>query len=102
MEQTINGVELKKTCSKCGKELPISQFARNAKSADGHLGICKDCHAETIRQGHANKKEQLSLPIKGVEGGNPELAKFTPRQLMDELRSRGFEGTLTYVYHIKI
>lgn len=33
---------------------------------------------------------------------NVELAKFTPKQLMDELRSRGYSGELKYVQTIKI
>lgn len=33
---------------------------------------------------------------------NIELAKFTPKQLMDELRSRGYSGELKYVQTIKI
>lgn len=103
--ETINGVNVKtKVCTKCGKELPITQFSLNPKSHDGRLSICKTCHSQSIAAGHAKKKEakSMALPIKGIEGGNPELAKFTPRQLMEELRSRGFEGELTYVYRIKL
>ena len=33
---------------------------------------------------------------------NPELAPFTPRQLMDELKARGYSGTLKYVETIEI
>lgn len=33
---------------------------------------------------------------------NPDLAVFTPKQLMDELRSRGYTGELKYVQVIKI
>ena len=27
---------------------------------------------------------------------NPDLAKFKPRELIEELKSRGYKGTLTY------
>ena len=33
---------------------------------------------------------------------NPDLARFTPRQLMEELRARGYTGELKYVQTIKI
>ena len=33
---------------------------------------------------------------------NPDLARFTPRQLMEELRARGYTGELKYVQVIKI
>lgn len=33
---------------------------------------------------------------------NPDLAKFTPRQLIEELRGRGYTGELKYTQTIKI
>ena len=33
---------------------------------------------------------------------NPELAKFQPRELMDELRARGFRGELEWIKKVKI
>lgn len=33
---------------------------------------------------------------------NPDLAKFTPRQLIEELRGRGYSGELKYTQIIKI
>lgn len=33
---------------------------------------------------------------------NPGLAPFTPKQLMDELKARGYSGTLKYVQTIEI
>ena len=35
-------------------------------------------------------------------GANSELAKFTPRELMAELKARGYSGELSYLYTIKI
>lgn len=43
-------------------------------------------------------------PKKSMQGGggltkvftNPDLAKFKPRELIEELKARGYKGTLTY------
>lgn len=34
--------------------------------------------------------------------GHTDLAAFTPRQLIDELRKRGYTGELKYVQTIKL
>lgn len=81
-----------KVCSKCGRELPISNFSKNKKSKDGHHSYCKDCHKEYNREYNREK------PRKAIENthkmlpvySNPELAKFHPRELMAELKARGF------------
>lgn len=72
-----------KKCKRCGRELPIESFHKMAKSPDGHQPYCKDCRSEMASE--RTKKKRLSKVY-----SNPELAKFTPRQLMEELKSRGF------------
>lgn len=67
-----------KVCACCGNELPIIAFKKHGRSKDGHETICRACKAK-------NKE------------GNPELSKFTPRELIEELRARGYNGTLIYV-----
>jgi hypothetical protein len=32
-----------KTCFKCGKTLPLTEFYKHNKMKDGHLGKCKEC-----------------------------------------------------------
>ena len=67
-----------KVCTCYGNELPITAFNKDGRSKDGYKTICKACKAKTAN-------------------GNPELAKFTPRELIEELRARGYHGTLEYV-----
>lgn len=88
MEQL--STEKRKICRKCGRELPISYFHKNSVSKDGLQSVCKECrkNIDAARSGKGNKK--LSKVY-----ANPDLARFTPRQLIDELKQRGYRGTLT-------
>lgn len=79
-----------KRCGKCGKDLPESEFYRKEKSPDGLQSYCKTC------QGLSSKK------IKKNGGGNPDLSSFTPRQLIEELRARGYKGKLIYTKEITV
>lgn len=72
-----------KICSCCGNELPVTAFDRHGKSKDGYSHICR-----------AYKAEQ--------NGTNTDLAKFTPRELINELRARGYRGKLTFTQTYEI
>lgn len=63
-----------KRCNKCGKTLPIEQFAEFGSK---HRSICRSCQRDE-------------------DGSSERFAEFTSRELMEELRNRGFKGTLKY------
>lgn len=99
-----------KVCPKCGRELPTTEFYGNKHNKDGLQDKCKDCQREWNREYARRKKEERRIeklnPEDKVETekvivdakehtmvkvySEPELAKFTPRQLMAELKSRGY------------
>ena len=79
-----------KRCSKCGRELPFSEFYLNRSAADGLQSQCKEWQKERVRALHTNKY------------CNPDLAQFTPRQLIEELKKRGYSGEIQYVQKIKL
>lgn len=89
MDETIKT----KRCSKCGNELPLTEFHISRNSADGYQGYCKTCKSLAAKESYVRSKERESSgDAKSLVKvySNPELAKYTPRELMIELKSRGF------------
>lgn len=58
---------------------------------------CKSCINDYDKNVRPFKEKN-----KNGGGGNPALAEFTPRQLIDELRKRGYTGELKYTQTIKL
>ena len=95
-----------KVCKHCGRELPLSDFYTNSKAKDGYATYCKVCSnaisVECARKRRARKKEEakenerIEFEKKYKIYTDKELAKFTPRQLILELKARGYVGTLLY------
>ena len=101
-----------KVCKKCGRELPITEFALNKNLKDGHVGKCRDCVNAYQRENYARKKgKTLARANPNPVLLNPKFSDKTPRELQqdmrelkDELIARGFncEIKLTYLQEIKI
>ena len=58
-----------KYCTKCERELPVSQFDRDRSNPDGLYANCKDCK-RAYRQ--ANRKSWLSTQYERI-AGSPEI-----------------------------
>ena len=100
-----------KRCSHCGAVKPVSEFYRNTNNADNLQGTCKACckvyyrlrrdkerrlrdgkrRLEAARQTFEDELEAASAERLGIVQArpdaplHPDLARFTPRQLMGEL-----------------
>ena len=85
-----------KTCKQGNIEKPITDFPHDKRSRDNHRVICKQCVKENLN----SKKKQTELAK--VKGFYPELAGFTPGQLIKELEYRGYYGELKVSQIIKL
>ena len=79
-----------------------SAFNKMKKAKDGLQPYCKECQIETNRMSAKLKMQRLKAPQLGGGKANPELAAFTPRQLIEELKARGYTGELKYTQTIKL
>lgn len=50
---------MKKVCTKCGVEKPLSEFNKHKASKDGHQAHCRECKKEHAAQYWQDNKERL-------------------------------------------
>ena len=103
-------MESKKTkvCSRCRQEKSVEEFAKKKQSKDGLQYMCKDCMRELNRELYLKRKmnsedfpkESVSISNLHHVYTNVELAKFKPKDLIAELRARGYTGELRYTQKI--
>ena len=86
----MSEIETKK-CSKCGEVKPTTEFYKNIKAADGYDTYCKECRRSLGREFYAKKISQ-----KRIEETNNALSKYTPRDLLTELKRRGYKWEKMY------
>lgn len=81
-------------CKCCGRELPIDNFRVT------HLGrrqTCDDCIKKKTQETKARKKDMANAVQKAQDARILRLQDFSPRELLKELKRRGYEGKLQFV-----
>jgi NMD protein affecting ribosome stability and mRNA decay len=88
-----------KMCSRCKFIRPRTEFADDSHYKDGKSRICKNCE-EAIKNHDAHSDASKAVHYRPLAAAS--LATYTDRQLFDEIKSRGYTGTLTKVQTLKI
>lgn len=86
-----------KRCECCGNVLPIDKFRVSEKG-----NVFKICRACTTAKKVASYKHNRNAKKQEEQERQTELSKFTPRELIAELRLRGYTGELKYTNVIKL
>ena len=89
----LEPAQTSKVCKCCKKEKPITEFYRNRL---GYTDVCIDCANEHRKAKKEKKKEEEMLRLQLDDKRKLALSEFTPRELMVELKRRGYEFTMTY------
>ena len=86
--------------------MPLENFYVNKSLKGGHDNTCKECKNtyakewqkknREMKKARKIEEERIAFESKYKIYTNRELAKFTPRELMLELKARGYVGTLLY------
>ena len=96
-----------KVCKTCGRELTLDHFGGHHRTADGLQASCKECMSAKIKKtkkaAPAASTPSGAEPIELMPIPEPEvkyepardLDGYTPQELYDELKRRGWQGTLT-------
>lgn len=89
-----------KKCKACGRVLPVSDFSKHWKSKDGHRNVCRNCDGAHGRSIACSVVE--TVVKRSIEGGIPSLKGINAKDLIEELRYRGYKGKLVYTREVVV
>lgn len=69
-----------KVCSKCGRELPISEFYALKTSKDGLQSCCKKCHCASTTEAARKRRERKRAEAEAAKTA-PVIPTLTPKDL---------------------
>ena len=70
---------MEKTCSRCGKTKPLSEFHKNKNAKDGYNYICKECACARARNWRAANRQRAAAGNRAWREANPERHAATDR-----------------------
>lgn len=80
-------------CKCCGRELPLDNFR---VSRLGRLHTCMDCTRQNQVKARLDKKLAEENKKKAIDARVLRLCDFSPRELMAELKRRGYKFKMEY------
>ena len=93
-------MEATKKCKVCGNVLPVSEFAAHWKSKDGYRNACRSC--EGTREKKSACAVVSTVVKRSIEGGIAALKGIAAKDLIEELRFRGYKGKLVYTREVVV
>ena len=90
-------MEETRKCRVCGRELPLTNFARNAF---GHVGVCRECVKKTRAARKSAKRDSKTVYEKLQEAKSIRLGEYQPRELLAELKRRGYKWDKMWVERV--
>ena len=118
-----------KRCTKCGRELPVANFNKKASNKDGLQGWCRECQSKAHKEKQAIHKSESAVhekeraihksahaqgpkkPDQGIGTKVEEVKRllqidkfeeFSDFDLINELKDRGYSGTLTKTVRVEL
>ena len=81
--------------------MPESEFHKMSAAPDGLQARCKKCQNESNKESKAKRVSGGGKRVsKTAPNADPSLANLTARQLIEELRARGYSGKLIYTKEV--
>lgn len=105
----MGDTEQTKICTKCGRELPLSEFYKGRCMKDGYLSWCKECYkayyreqynsSEEVRKKHAKYNRERSTFGRERKRGNCGISvrdyELTEEQLRKRNKAREYKNGKT-------
>lgn len=84
-------MEKSKVCFKCNQKKPLSEFYKHPKMGDGHLGKCKDCTKNDVKERYFTLAEDEAFYEKERARGRE---KYKRLEYKDKYKSNPVSKTL--------
>lgn len=69
-----------KVCSKCGRELPITEYYKHKNAKDGLQAFCKECHCKATTEAARRRRAKAKSDAEAAKTA-PIIPTLTPKDL---------------------